>query len=140
MLSKQKAMESVVDALSPEAAAKRKVLAEEIAEKALRNPRSLPKRKQGAYAPAFGYRVVRRHDKNGCQWLEVCDVLYDKGKPMSFGLAPATLTAQQTNSIMDLDDAGALSLLRQKHEMILAAFTQPILDEKTDFGQILIRP
>jgi hypothetical protein len=83
----------------------------------------------------FGYRIVRRHDKHGCRWLEVSDVLYDKGKPMSFGLTPATLVAQQANSIMERSDAEAILMLRQRHELILAAFSRPILDERTDFGR-----
>lgn len=111
-----------------------------IAEAALSNPRPLPKRKRSTYMPAFGYRVVRRYDKHGNKWLELSDVIFDKGRPMSFGLMPATLTAQQTNVIMDISDAEALDVLRQKHELILAAFSQPILDEKTDFGRISICP
>ncbi len=62
-----------------EAAKKRKAKAEEAAEKAIRNPRPLPKRKRAIYAPQFGYRVVRRHGRFGETWLEMCDVHYVNG-------------------------------------------------------------
>lgn len=134
-LSKRKAMESVIDALSPEAAAKRKALAEEVAEKALNNPRPLPRRKKEIYAPYWNYRVVRRYSKHG-HWLEVTEVHYSKGKPSVFPYGGNFLVAVTKDDLTNRSDPETLQELRAQLQQIQTAFDQPILDEKMDFGRV----
>jgi len=109
--------------------------AHEAAEKAISNPRPLPKRKAQAYAPTRNYRIVRRVIGKG-EYLVIAEVEYLNAKPYQFNTVggPPSTELKPLPGVRILDAEGIVRL-RAKLDEMLTAFAQPVLDERDDFGR-----